>query len=182
MISAIVPSGLCRFERRRPRYRARTGSASVIGAKTNSAPTGQEEAMADSIRKLDYFAASVANKRGEGARVLQALGAEGVNLVAFTGFPSGGGKAQLDFVPENAASFVAAAARIKLKLRAPKSVFVIQGDDRPGAIASLAKRLADAKIGITAIDAASAGNGRYSAMLWVKAKDVEQAARVLGAV
>jgi len=138
--------------------------------------------MADLIRKMDYFAASVANKRGEGARLLQALTAEGVNLVAFTGFPSGSGKAQLDFVPENAATLRAAAERIKLKLKAPKSVLIIQGDDRPGAIGAVVKRLADAKISVTAIDATSAGNGRYSAMLWVKAKDVEQAGRALGAV
>ena len=138
--------------------------------------------MADSVRKMDYFAVSVANKRGEGARVLQALTGEGVNLVAFTGFPSTGGKAQLDFVPEDAARFRAAAERIKLKLRVPKTVFIIQGDDRPGAIASVTKRLADAKIGITAVDAVSAGGGRYSAMLWVKQKDVDQAARTLGAL
>lgn len=137
--------------------------------------------MADSVRKMDYFAVGVANKRGEGARMLQALTAEGVNLVAFTGFPSTGGKAQLDFVPEDAAQFRAAAERIKLKLRAPKTVFIIQGDDRPGAMASVTKRLADAKISITAVDAVATGAGHYSAMLWVKPKDVEQAARTLGA-
>lgn len=137
--------------------------------------------MAETVRKMDYFVISVANKRGEGARVLQALANEGVNLVAFTGFPAGSGKAQLDFVPENAAAFKAAAERLKLKPRAPKTVFVIQGDDRPGAIAAVVKRLADAKINITAIDAASAGNGRYSAMPWVKPKDVDQAAKTLGA-
>jgi len=137
--------------------------------------------MAESIRRMDYFVVSVANKRGEGARLLQALAAEGVNLLAFTGFPSGSGKAQLDFVPENAATFRAAAERLKLKARAPKTVFLVQGDDRPGAIGAVLKRLADAKISVTAVDAASAGNGRYSAMLWVKPKDVDQAAAALGA-
>lgn len=137
--------------------------------------------MPDSVRKMDYFAASVANKRGEGARVLNALTTEGVDLVAFTGFPSTGGKAQLDFVPVDAAQFQAAAERIKLKLRAPKTVFIIQGDDRPGAIASVVQRLANAKVNVTAVDAVAAGNGRYSAMLWVKPKDVDQAAQTLGA-
>jgi hypothetical protein len=137
--------------------------------------------MSDSVRKMDYFAASVANKRGEGARLLNALTTEGVDLVAFTGFPSTGGKAQLDFVPADTAQFQAAAERIKLKLREPKTVFVIQGDDRPGAIASIVQRLADAKVNVTAVDAVAAGNGRYSAMLWVKPKDVDQAAQTLGA-
>src|SRR5690606_22771721 len=137
--------------------------------------------MAESVRKLEYFAVSVPNKRGEGARVLEALAADGVNLVAFTGFPAAAGKAQLDFVPEDSAAFRATAERLKLRLRGPKTVFIVQGDDRPGAMASVVKRLADAKINIVAVDAASAGNGRYSAMLWVKPKDVDQASAVLGA-
>lgn len=137
--------------------------------------------MAETVRRMEYFAMSVANKRGEGARVLQALAAEGVNLAAFTGFPAASGKAQLDFVPEDAGAFRAAAERLKLKTRAPKTVFLIQGDDRAGAIAGVVQRLADAKINVVAVDAAAAGNGRYSAMLWVKPKDVDQAASVLGA-
>lgn len=137
--------------------------------------------MAETVRKMEYFVMNVANKRGEGARVLQALASESVNLVAFTGFPAASGKAQLDFVPEDANAFRAAAERLKLKTRAPKTVFLIQGDDRPGAIGEVVKRLADAKINIVAVDAAAAGNGRYSAMLWVKPKDVDQAAAVLGA-
>ena len=138
--------------------------------------------MAETIRKMDYFAVSVANRRGEGTRLLQSLVTEGVNLVAFTGFPSSGGKAQLDFVPENSAAFRAAAERLKLKLRAAKTVFIIQGEDRKGAIAGVTQRLADAKISVTAVDAVSAGDGRYAAMLWVKPKDVDKAAAALGAV
>lgn len=136
--------------------------------------------MAESIRKADYFAVNVPNKRGEAARLLATLATAGVNLLAFTGFPGGSGKAQLDFVPENAAAFRAAAERMKLKLKAPKTVFVIQGDDRQGAIAAVMQRLAEAKINVTAVDAASAGNGRFGAILWVKPKDVDKAAAALG--
>lgn len=137
--------------------------------------------MAESIRKADYFAVNVPNKRGEAARLLAAFAGAGVNLLAFTGFPGGSGKAQLDFVPESSDAFRAAAERAKLKLKAPKTVFLIQGDDRQGAIASILQRLADAKLNVTAIDAASAGNGRFGAILWVKPKDVDKAAQVLGA-
>ena len=45
--------------------------------------------MADTVRRLDYFAIQVPDKPGEGARILQGLKEQGVNLVAFTGFPSG---------------------------------------------------------------------------------------------
>ena len=64
--------------------------------------------MADIIRKVAYFAMDVANKPGEGARLLGALADQGVNMLAFSGFPSGR-KAQLDFVPEDVAAFKTAA-------------------------------------------------------------------------
>ncbi|MBI3898536.1 MAG: hypothetical protein HY308_09600 [Gammaproteobacteria bacterium] len=137
--------------------------------------------MAETIQKKEYFAISVANRRGEAARLLAELAQAGVNLLAFTGFPSARGKAQLDFVPENVAVFRAAAERVGIKLRASKTVFLIQGDDQSGAVGSVMQRLADAKINVTAIDAASAGNRSYSGMLWVKPKDVDKAASVLGA-
>jgi hypothetical protein len=39
-----------------------------------------------------------------------------------------------------------------------------------------------AKINVTAMDAVASGSGRYTAILWVKARDVKKAAGVLGAV
>lgn len=136
--------------------------------------------MAESIRRAEYFAMAVANRRGEAAKLLEQLAADGVDLIAFTGFPGAAGRAQLDFVPHDAEAFRRAAERLRLKPRVAKTVFLVQADDRAGALASVLKRLADAKINVTAVDAVSGGDGRYSAMLWVKPKDVEKAAAVLG--
>jgi hypothetical protein len=134
----------------------------------------------DTIRKVDYFAMDVPQKVGEGARVLTAIRAAGINLLAFTGFPSGR-KAQIDFVPEDAGAFKAAAKQAKLRLRTKKTGFLVQGDDHPGAVADLLSRLAHANINVTAIDAVCAGQGRYGAILWVKPREVNKAAKVLGA-
>ena len=54
--------------------------------------------------------------------MLATLRDAGVNLLAFSGFPSGR-KAQIDFVPENAETFRAAAKAAKWKLVGPKKVF-----------------------------------------------------------
>lgn len=135
--------------------------------------------MAEMIRKVDYFAMDVPGKPGEGARITGALAEAGVNLLAFTGFPSGR-RAQIDFVPQDTAAFKAAAKQARIKVKARKTGFLVQGDDRPGAVAGLLKRLADAKINVTAIDAVAAGMGRYGAILWVKSRDVNKAAKALG--
>jgi hypothetical protein len=129
---------------------------------------------------IDYFVLDVSNKPGEGARVLGPLVAEGVNLLAFTGFPRGR-RAQIDLIAEDLAAFKAAAKNAKLKLKAPKKGFLVQGDDRPGAVHDILKKLSDAKINVTALDALSAGSGRWGAILWVKPGDVKKAAKALGA-
>lgn len=136
--------------------------------------------MTDSVRKGDYFYVEVANQAGAGAIYLKALRDAGVNLLAFTGFPSGR-KAQIDFIPEDTAAFRAAAKKNKWKLSARKTVFLLQGDDRPGAIHEVIAKLAAARISMTALDATTAGAGRYGAMLWVKPRDVAKAAKILGA-
>lgn len=137
--------------------------------------------MPDKIRHVEYFATEVANRPGEAAWLLEALSAENINLLAFTGFPVSARRAQVDFIPEDAAAFKAVAKRAKLKLRSKKGCFLVQGGDRPGAVARVLSKLADAKINVTAVDAVCGGEGRFGAMLWVKPKDARKAAKALGA-
>jgi hypothetical protein len=137
--------------------------------------------MAETVRRIEYFYVQAPNKPGVGAGLLAELKTAGVNLKAFSGFPSGRG-AQLDFVPEDPAAFRAAARKAKWKLVGPKRAFLIEGDDRPGALVDLLAKLAEAKINVTASDAVCAGAGRFGAILWVAPKDVARAAKVLGAI
>lgn len=135
--------------------------------------------MSDTVTLVDYYYTTVPDKVGEGARILGALRDAGVNLMAFTGFPEGR-RVQLDFVPVDAESFLAAAKAAKVKLSRPKKAFLISGDDRPGAMAEIHGKLAGAKISVTAADAVCAGAGRFGAIVWVKPKDVKKAAVALG--
>jgi hypothetical protein len=135
--------------------------------------------MAETVRAADYFYVMVPDRPGEGARILGELKRAGVNLMAYSGFPSGRG-AQLDVVPTDPATFKAIARQKKWKVKGPKRTFLIEGDDRLGACADVLGRLAAAKINVTAMDAL-AGGGRYAAILWVKPRDVKRTASVLGA-
>lgn len=137
--------------------------------------------MADVIKRIEYYYTVVPNKAGEGAKVLNALKAKGVNLFAFCGFPTGWGRAQLDFVPVDKDAFLAAAKKAGVKLVGPKVAFLIQGEDRVGAVADLVEKLKQAQINITALQAVAGGEGRYGAILWVKPADIEKAAQALSA-
>ncbi|MBI4463995.1 MAG: hypothetical protein HY647_04760 [Acidobacteria bacterium] len=135
--------------------------------------------MAETIRQVDYYYITTSNRAGEATGALAALKSAGVNLLAFSGFPSGR-RAQLDFIPEDPAAFVKAARKAGLKLSPRKTGFLIQGEDRVGILADILGKLAAAKINVTACDAICAGAGRYGAILWVKPPDRKRAAKALG--
>ena len=134
--------------------------------------------MPDTIRLVEYFYVTAPSKPGEGARFLGTLKRAGVNLLAFSGFPEGR-RAQLDFLPADPAAFKQVAKGAKWKVVGPKRGFLVQGDDRVGAIADLLEQLGSAKINVTAIDAVCA-DGHYGAIFWVAPRDVKKTAALLG--
>lgn len=137
--------------------------------------------MADRIRLVDYFYIEARDRPGQGARALGVLKDAGVNLVALQAFPKGGGRTQVNFIPSDPAAFKRAAKAAGWKLTGPKKAFVIQGSDRTGALVGYAGKLGEAKINVTATSASAAGAGRFGGILWVKARDVRRAAKILGA-
>jgi hypothetical protein len=136
--------------------------------------------MADTVRRVEYYYVTVPDTAGEGDRILSVLKERGINLLAYLGFPTGGGQSQIDLVPEDPASFRQAVERAGLTLSAAKRAFLIQGDDRVGAVTDTTAKLAGANINITAAAATSAGSGRYGMILWVAPAEYERAAGVLG--
>jgi hypothetical protein len=137
--------------------------------------------MADTVLGVEYYYVTVPDEPGEGQRILSALKDGGVNLLAFLGFPQDDGRSQLDLVPDDPQSLRAAAERAGVTLSEAKRAFLIQGDDRVGAVADTTAKLADASINLTAAAATAAGSGRYGMIILVAPADYDRAADALGA-
>jgi len=133
------------------------------------------------VRKVAYVDIKVPRRAGEGAKVLRALKDAGVNLLAFTGFPDRGGKAQIDIVTDDLAGVRRVARSEGWRPSPVKKGLLVQGNDEVGAVYRQLRKLADARIRVTAVDAVAAGKGRYGMILWVKPRDHARAARALGA-
>jgi hypothetical protein len=136
--------------------------------------------MAETIRQVEHYSASIPDKVGEGARALGALRSAGVNLIALWGYARIGGKATLEFIPDNGAALEAAAKGAKLKLSKKQIAFHVQGEDRPGAVADLLAKLAAAKVSVGAVQAVCAGSGQYGAVIFLPQAAVAKAAKALG--
>jgi hypothetical protein len=137
--------------------------------------------MATRAKKVNYCYLNVPSRAGQGAKVLAALNQAGVNLLMYSGFPIGGGKAQLDLVTDDMGALRRVARREGWRLSKNKKAFLIQGDDTPGAVYRVVDRLAKAGINITAAQAIAAGRKRFGMILWVNQKMYRRAARALNA-
>ena len=136
--------------------------------------------MADTARRVPYYYTTATDTPGEGARLLGALRDAGANLLAFHAFPLGGGETQLDFVPADERAFREATGKAGVSISERKTLFLVEGDDRPGAVAELLKKVGEAGANVTAMDAVISG-GRFGALIWVKPADLDKAAKALGA-
>jgi len=135
----------------------------------------------DQIRRIDSFCLTVSDEPGEAARVLAALQGEGVNLLGISLLQHDADKSELDLIPEISGALRRAAKTKGLMLTRMKTGFLIQDEDRPGAVADTAKTLAAANISDISMQVFCAGSGHYGGMLWVGADDLRRAARALGA-
>ena len=137
--------------------------------------------MADRVRKINYCYVKVPNRAGQGARVLEEVKNAGINLWAYSGFPTKGGGAQLDMATDNVTALRRVAKKNGWRLSKAKKGFLVTGRDDIGAVYRTIRKLADNKINITAADGVCAGKGRYGMILWVKPKDYGRASRTLRA-
>ena len=115
--------------------------------------------MADIVRGVEYYYVTVPDAPGEVERILSVLRDNGVNLTAFHGFPLGGGRSQIDLVPDDPESLQQAVEQAGVTLSEAKRAFLIQGDDRVGAVADTMAKLAEANVNTTAATAVGAGSG-----------------------
>ena len=132
------------------------------------------------IRSVDYFYMTVPDKPGAGARVLNRLAREGINLLAFSAVPIGPENTQLVIFPERIDDLTRGAERSGLQFMGPMRAFLVQGDDELGALVEIHEKLADANINVHASSGVADGRGGFGYVLYVKGTQCEDAARVLG--
>lgn len=136
--------------------------------------------MGNKIRRCDYFYFEVEDKSGQAAALLGTLANGGVSLLAFIAFPTAGGKAQITVLPEKPDLFVTTAKNAGLTHSGKKECFLVQGEDRVGAVRDILKPLAEANINCVASTGVVAPGASYGLVLFVKQTDVASAAKALG--
>jgi hypothetical protein len=135
--------------------------------------------MPSTVKEVEYYYAMVTDKPGEARKLLEFLSEKEVNLLAFTAFPVGGGQSQLDFFPAEAEMLKQAADDAEVALVGPKKAFLIQGEDKVGALHEFHLKLSNAGINVHASNGVVDGTGRFGYVIWVDPADYESASAAL---
>jgi hypothetical protein len=136
--------------------------------------------MADHISVVQYFYARVGDRPGEGRRLLEHLSEKGINLMAFTATPVGDGQTELRFITERIEKLQEAASDAGVELHGPKRAFLIQGEDRIGALHDHHLTLANAGINVTSSAGVGSEFGFFVFVVFVEEKDFEKASWAFG--
>lgn len=135
--------------------------------------------MSAKIRSVDYFYMTVPDKPGAACNVLFQLAAADVNLLAFSAVPIGPENTHLVLFPDSVDSLARAAEKAGFVLSGPNRAFLIQGDDKLGALVNIHEKLSDSGINVYASTGVSDGRGGFGYVMYVKGDRFDEAARVL---
>jgi hypothetical protein len=135
--------------------------------------------MAYTIRRVEYFHATVVDQPGEAYKVLSALEGLGVDLLAFTAVPAGSDRTQLTLFPADPSKMTSEARKSKMDLDGPHPALLLQGDDELGALVTVHEKLYRAGVNVYASSGVSDGHGKYGYVIYVREEDCERAAKAL---
>lgn len=135
--------------------------------------------MAYTIRPVEYYYVNVRDELGAAYRVLSALAARGVSLLAFTAVPSGPTLAQFALFPEDPNRLVAEARAAQIALDGPHHALLVQGDDELGALAALHERLFKRGVDVYASSGVTDSRGSFGYVVYVREDQFQRAADAL---
>jgi hypothetical protein len=136
--------------------------------------------MAFTIRRVNYYYATIPDTPGEGYKLLSQLAEFGVNLLAFTAVPVGPMRTQLTLFPERPDQLQEMSRKAGLPLDGPHPALLVLGEDRLGALAQIHERLYEARVNVYASSGVTDGRGGFGCVLYVRPEEMDRAGPALG--
>lgn len=135
--------------------------------------------MALESRKVEYYNIIVQGRIAEGSELLTTIADAGVDFLAYKAIPLDPKHTQLTLFPIDGSKMTDGAIKAGLKLEGPYSAVIITGDEKPGALAEIYRKLSEAGIQVEESSGIAHINGGYGVLLYLKQEDCDKAMAAL---
>ena len=136
--------------------------------------------MALQFRKVEYYNITVQGHITEGSKLLTTIADAGVDFLAYKAIPLDPKRTQFTLFPIDGSKMTAGAIKAGLKLDGPYSAVIITGDEKPGALAEIYRKLFQAGIQVEESSGIAHINGGYGVVLYLQQEDCDKAMAALG--
>jgi hypothetical protein len=135
--------------------------------------------MAFDIKKVEYYNITVQGHIAEVSRLLTTIADAGVDFLAYKAIALEQNRTQFTLFPIEGSKMTAGAMKAGLKLDGPYSAVIITGDEKPGALAEIYRKLSQAGILVEESSGIAHINGGYGVVVYLKQEDCEKAVAAL---
>ena len=136
--------------------------------------------MALEYRKAEYYNITVEGHIAEGSKILDIIAGAGVDFSAFKATPLGQNRTRFTLFPVDGSMMTSETITKSLELDGPYSAVIITGDEKPGALAEIYRKLSEAGIRVEESSGIAHINGGYGVVLQLKQEDCDKAMAALG--
>ena len=136
--------------------------------------------MAVEVKRVEYYNVTVHGHVAEASELLTTIADAGVDFLAYKAIPLEPKRTQFTLFPVDGSTMTAGAIRAGINLDGPYSAVMITGDEKPGALAEIYRRLLQAGIQVEESSGIAHINGGYGVVLHLKQEDCDGAMAALG--
>jgi hypothetical protein len=135
--------------------------------------------MASEILQIEYYNITVNGQITDASKLLSTIAGAGVDFHAFKAIPLEPNRTQFTLFAKNGSKMTDGAKKSGLKLDGPYSALLIKGDEKPGALAGIYRKLSLAGIQVNEASGIADINAGYGVILYLNQEDCGKAVAAL---
>ncbi len=135
--------------------------------------------MASEILQIEYYNITVKGQITDASQLLSTIADAGADFHAFKAIPLESTRTQFTLFAKDSSKMAEGAKKSGLKLEGPYSALLIKGDEKPGALAEIYKKLSQAGIQVREASGIADINAGYGVILYLDQDDCGKAVAAL---
>jgi hypothetical protein len=132
------------------------------------------------VQRVDYYNLEVDEHVAQGAAMLGTIVGAGADFLAYKAVSVRPGRTRFALFPIDGSKLLEGAIKTGLAVDGPHPAVLVVGDERPGALADIYGRLAQAGIAVEESAGIAHVNDGYGVVLYLRPADCDRAIRALG--